>query len=66
MFTICKNFIKVNQDLFQVLRQYPEDRVNNPETNVENIKQWLGADTTFKKDGMLYFCIKIEEPEIIN
>jgi hypothetical protein len=66
MFSICKNFIKVNQDLFQVLRQYPEDRVNNPEVNVENIKQWLGADTTFKKDGMLYFCIKIEELEIIN
>jgi hypothetical protein len=66
MFTICKNFIKVNQDLFQVLKQYAEDRVNNPEVNVENIKQWLGADTTFKKDGMLYFCIKIEEPEIIN
>ena len=66
MFSICKNFIKVNQDLFQVLRQYPEDRINNPETNVENIKQWLGADTTFKKDGILYFCIKIEEPEIIN
>jgi hypothetical protein len=66
MFSICKNFIKVNDYLFQVLRQYPEDRVNNPETNVENIKQWLGADTTFKKDGMLYFCIKIEEPEIIN
>jgi hypothetical protein len=66
MFSICKNFIKVNQDLFQVLKQYAEDRVNNPEVNVENIKQWLGADTTFKKDGMLYFCIKIEEPEIIN
>ncbi len=66
MFSICKNFIKVNQDLFQVLRQYAEDRVNNPEVNVENIKQWLGADTTFKKDGMLYFCIKIEELEIIN
>jgi hypothetical protein len=66
MFSICKNFIKVNQDLFQVLRQYAEDRVNNPEVNVDNIKQWLGADTTFKKDGMLYFCIKIEEPEIIN
>lgn len=66
MFSICKNFIKVNQDLFQVIRQYPEDRINNPEVNVDNIKQWLACDTTFKKDGMLYFCIKIEEPEIIN
>ena len=66
MFSICKNFIKANDFLFQVVRQYPEDRINNPEVNVDNIKQWLGADTTFKKDGMLYFCIKIEEPEIIN
>lgn len=52
--------------MFQVVRQYPEDRINNPEVNIENIRQWLGSDTTFKKDGMLYFCIKIEEPEIIN
>ena len=44
----------------------PEDRINNPETEVETIKKWCGADTTFKKDGMLYFCIKIEELEIIN
>ena len=66
MFSICKNFIKVNEDLFQVVKQIPEDRIDNPETGVETIKKWLGADTTFKKDGMLYFCIKIEELEIIN
>jgi hypothetical protein len=66
MFSICKNFIKVNDSLFQVVKQFAEDKVSEPEVNVENIKQWLGADTTFKKDGMLYFCIKIEEPEIIN
>jgi hypothetical protein len=66
MFSICKNFIKVNDSLFQVVRQFAEEKVNEPDVNVENIKQWLGADTTFKKDGMLYFCIRIEEPEIIN
>jgi len=66
MFSICKNYIKVNEDLFQVVKQIPEDRIDNPETGVETIKKWLGADTTFKKDGMLYFCIKIEELEIIN
>jgi len=66
MFSICKNFIKVNDSLFQVVKQFAEDKVSEPEFNVENIKQWLGADTTFKKDGMLYFCIKIEELEIIN
>ena len=40
--------------------------VIGPETEVETIKQWCGADTAFKKDGMLYFCIKIEDLEIIN
>ena len=66
MFSICKNFIKVNDDLFQVVKQIPEDRIDNLETGVETIKKWLGADTAFKKDGMLYFCIKIEDLEIIN
>jgi hypothetical protein len=49
-----------------VVKQIPEDRINNPETEVETIKKWWGADTAFKKDGMLYFCIKIEDLEIIN
>jgi|TARA_R110000868_G_scaffold135100_2_gene347399 hypothetical protein len=66
MFSICKNYIKVNDSLFQVVKQMPEDRIDNPETGVETIKQWCGADTAFKKDGMLYFCIKIEDLEIIN
>ena len=66
MFSICKNFIKVNEDLFQVVKTIPEERVKNPEVDVENIRQWLRTDTTFKKDGILYFCIKIEELEIIN
>ena len=66
MFSICKNFIKVNEDLFQVVKQIPEDRIDNPEIEANVIKNRLGADTAFKKDGMLYFCIKIEELEIIN
>ena len=37
MFSICKNYIKVNEDLFQVVKQIPEDRIDNPETGVETI-----------------------------
>jgi hypothetical protein len=66
MFSICKNFIKVNQDLFQVLKQVPEDRLEDPAKDVEVLKLRYGSDTAFKKDGMLYFCIKIEEAEIIE
>jgi hypothetical protein len=49
-----------------VVKQIPEDRIDNPETEVNVIKNRLRADTAFKKDGMLYFCIKIEELEIVN
>jgi len=49
-----------------VVKQIPEDRIDNPETEVNAIKNRLGADTAFKKDGMLYFCIRIEDLEIIN
>jgi hypothetical protein len=62
MFSICKNFIKVNDDLFLVKRVLFEDRIKD----LEGIKQWLGADSVYKKDNLLYFCIKIDELEIVN
>jgi len=39
MFTLAKNFIKVNEDLFQVVRTYHQDKV----LNADLIKQWLGC-----------------------
>ena len=62
MFTICKNFIKVDDSLFKVIRVFREDRV----LNVELIKEWLGAIAIYKKDGFFYFCEKVEDLEIIN
>jgi hypothetical protein len=62
MFSICKNFIKINDDLFLVKRVLFEDRIKD----LEGIKQWLGADAVYKKDNLLYFCIKIDELEIVN
>lgn len=62
MFSICKNFIKVNEDLYLVIRPFNEERV----ADIESIKKWLGADAVFKRDNLLYFCTKIEELEIIN
>lgn len=62
MFSICKNFIKVNDDLFLVKRVLFEDRIKD----LEGIKHWLGADAVYKKDNLLYFCIKIDELEIVN
>jgi hypothetical protein len=62
MFSICKNFIKINDDLFLVKRVLFEDRIKD----LEGIKQWLGTDSVYKKDNLLYFCIKIDELEIVN
>lgn len=62
MFSICKNFIVVNGDLFSVSKIYEEQRIKNPEL----VKQWLDVDSIFRKDGKFYFCNRIQEVEIIN
>jgi hypothetical protein len=62
MFQICKNFIKVNDELFQVVRTFPEERVKD----FNLVKEWLGAESVFKRDGSLYFCIKIIDLEVVN
>ena len=61
MFQICKNFIKVNDELFQVVRTFPEERVKD----FNLVKEWLGAESVFKR-GSLYFCIKIIDLEVVN
>ena len=62
MFSICQNYIKVNDDLFLIKRTFSEESVKN----VELVKEWLEADAVYKKDAILYFCIKINEAEILN
>lgn len=62
MFSICKQFIKVNEELFLLKRSFEESRVKS----VELVKEWLKADIVFKKDGRLFFCDKVEELQTIN
>jgi hypothetical protein len=62
MFQRCINFIKVNEDLFEVKRIYSEERVKDAML----VKEWLGVDSVFKKEGSLYFCNKIIELEVVN
>jgi hypothetical protein len=59
MFSISKNFIKVNEGLFQVLKILSEERVKN----ADMVKEWLGADIIFRKDGNFYFCKQIQDLE---
>lgn len=62
MFSICKQFLKVNDALFLVVKTYQEDRV----VNVDGVKHWLDCDIVFRKDGNYYFCQTIQELETIE
>ena len=64
MFQLYRNFIKINDDLFEVKRTLKEEFMDGK--NLEDFKIWYGVDAVFKKDGLLYFCIKINELEIVN
>jgi len=62
MFSLCTQFITVQESLYKIERIFDEHRV----PDVELFKYWLRAETVFRKDGKLYFCNKIEEAEIVN
>jgi hypothetical protein len=56
---LSRNFITVNEGLFEVLRIFREDQV----ANVDLVKDWLSSEIVFRKDGNYYFCNKIQELE---
>lgn len=64
MFQLHRNFIKINDDLFEVKRTLKEEFMDGK--NLEDFKIWFGVEAVFKKDGLLYFCVKINELEIVN
>jgi|688.fasta_scaffold120819_4 hypothetical protein len=59
-FQICKTFLEVNGKLFEVLRETSEDR------EPEELKQMLGADIVFRKEGRYYFSKLIPEAQIVE
>lgn len=64
MFSLCKTIININGDLFQVKKILKEEFMQGKD--LEALKIWFGVDAVFKKDDALYFCIKINELEVLN
>jgi hypothetical protein len=64
MFQLHRNFLKINDDLFEVKRTLKEEFMDGK--NLDDFKIWFGVEAVFKKDGLLYFCVKINELEIVN
>ena len=62
MFTISRKFIHVDDRLVEVVRDFPEDRVKD----ITSVKEWLNADTVLRNKGVLYFCVYVQEAEIIE
>ena len=62
MFSIERTFITLPDKMVEVIRKYPESKVKN----IEGIHEWLDTDILLKKNGWLFFCIKIDEAEIVE
>lgn len=59
IFSINKQFIKVNDDLFLVKRTMKEEE----NLDIDFFKSWFEVDVVFRKDGLLFFVNKIENLE---
>jgi hypothetical protein len=64
MFQLHRNFLKINDDLFEVKKTLKEEFMDGK--NLDDFKIWYGVEAVFKKDGLLYFCVKINELEVLN
>jgi len=54
---------KINDKLYQVVAEYPTERV----PDVAPIKEWLNCDVAFRtKNNTYIFCRTIDEAEIVE
>ena len=61
-FNLTRSIIDVNGSLYEIKRTYREETVKDP----VGLKEFLGYDVLFKKEGTLYFCNAIIEPEFLD
>jgi hypothetical protein len=59
-----REFIRYQDNMYDVIRKYTESKVKSDKT--DDLRQHLSCDVTLRRDGMLYFCRKIEEAQIIE
>jgi hypothetical protein len=64
MFSIVKQVIDWNGDLYIIKRSLKEDRL--PEDLIQEFKEFVLDDTVVKKDGILHFIQKIDEAQIVT
>ena len=64
MFTISKQVVEWEDALYiikRILKEY-----TYPADFTQEYKEYICADTVLKKDGLYYFCQKIEEAQLVE
>lgn len=59
-----KEFIRHNDNLYLIIEIHPEQKVKPGKT--QELRELLGCDIVLRKDGLLLFCEKIQEAEVIS
>jgi len=62
MITIKRDFIRFEDRLVEVLKVLPGVRIKS----VEGIKDLLKCDTVLRKGDFMYFCVSVDEAQIVN
>ena len=53
--------IEIQGKLFQVLRKFPENRINLQKGSIEDLKSFFHCDTLFKAHGQFWVVNKIKD-----
>jgi hypothetical protein len=64
MFTVTKQFLEWEGSLYWVKRQIKESSI--PEEFIHEYKEYVGADTVLKKNGYLFYVMKVDEAEVLE
>jgi len=56
-----QEIIEIQGKLFQVLRKFPENRINLEKGSIEDLKLFFHCDTLFKAQGLLWVVNEIKD-----
>ena len=59
-----KEFVRHNDNLYLIVELYPEHRIKSDK--VQELRELLKCDIVLRKDGLLLFCEKIQEAEVVS
>jgi|TARA_R110001592_G_scaffold48103_1_gene151774 hypothetical protein len=58
-----REIIGIKGKLFQVVRKFPEHRINLKKGSVLDLKQFFHCDTLFKAQGFFWVCNEVQDIE---